>query len=70
MVEPYTQEHATIYGHDVWHYLISSTIGDFHIVEVEGKGLEIQTKIFENDNHKAELQFKRFCKDLLDGKYL
>lgn len=70
MVEPYLQEHAVIFGHNVWHYLISSTIGDFHIVEVEGDGLAIQTKIFENDNGKAERTFKRFCKDLLDGKYL
>ena len=70
MVEPYMQEHATIYGHNVWHYLISSTIGDFHIVEVEGKDLELQRKIIENNNRKAELQFKRFCKELLDGKYL
>lgn len=70
MVEPYLQEHAVIFGHNVWHYLISSTIGDFHIVEVEGEGLMIRSKIFENDNAKAEQAFKRFCKDLLDGKYL
>lgn len=70
MVEPYLQEHAVIFGHNVWHYLISSTIGDFHIVEVEGKGMEIHTSIIENDNEKAERTFNRFCKDLLNGKYL
>lgn len=70
MVEPYLQEHAVIFGHNVWHYMISSTIGNIHIVEVEGKGLAIQTKIIMDDNGKAERTFKRFCKELLDGKYL
>ena len=66
----YQQEHAEIYGHGVWHYLIDCPIGQIHVVEYEGKGMEIVSKLFMNDNHAAEKMFQRYCKDLLAGKYL
>lgn len=70
MVEPYLQEHATIYGHQVFHYLISSTIGNIHIVQYEQKGFELKEVVIMDDNDKAEKQFKAFCNRLLSGKEL
>lgn len=66
----YTQEHATIYGHGVWHYLITTPIGQFHVVEWEGAGMQIGRKIIEDDNASAERLFKKKCTDLLNGKML
>lgn len=70
MVQPYIQEHATIYGHGVWHYMISSTIGDIHIVEYEGKGMGIETTLILADNQKAERLFKKYCNGILSGKLI
>lgn len=70
LYEPYQQEHVTIYGHNIWHFLICTTIGNFHIVDVEGKCMEITRKNFVEDNHAAEMYFKRIAKQMLDGKYL
>jgi len=69
-IEPFEQEHCIIYGHNVWHYLICTTIGDFHIVEVEGKDMAIKTTVIENDNQKAEKLFQKHCNDLLKGRML
>ena len=66
----YQQEHATIFGRNVWHYLIDTAIGQIHVVQYEGRGTEIVEKIIMNDNDKAEKLFKKFCKDLLSGKTL
>lgn len=68
MVEPCTLEHATIYGHGVWHYLISTTIGDIHVVEYEGKGMSLETKLILADKSKAEKMFKDICRKMLDGR--
>ena len=66
----YQQEHANINGRGVWHYLIDTQIGQIHVVEYEGRGMEIKTHLILNDNDKAEKLFKKCCKDLLDGKNL
>lgn len=66
----YQQEHATIHGHGVWHYLVDTSIGQIHVVEYEARGMEMITKIVLNDNGKAERLFKSFCKLLLSGKGL
>jgi ureidoglycolate hydrolase len=67
-VEPTVLEHAVIYGHNVWHYVLYTTIGDIHIVEYEGEGLQLFRTITDWDERKAEHLFKRYCKDLLNGK--
>ena len=66
----YTQEHATIYGHGVWHYLISTPIGDIHIVEWEGKGMGLERKLFDCDNSAAEKEFQKVAANMLKGRYL
>lgn len=70
MNQVYEQEHATIYGHNVWHYLDSTDIGNIHIVQVEAEGLQIKTDLIYWDNDKAERLFRKRCKELLSGKYL
>ena len=71
MVQPYIQEHATIYGHGVWHYMISATIGNIHIVEYEGKGMALEgTTLILADNQKAERLFKKYCNGILSGKFI
>lgn len=66
----YTQEHCTIYGHQVWHYLAALPIGNIHIIDFEGKGFAISRTIIDEDNGKAERLFKRRCNELLNGKHL
>lgn len=65
----YEQEHCTIYGHGVWHYMIDCPIGHIHIVEWEGKGMQIFRKYYES-NDAAEKYFQGICKKLLAGKLL
>ena len=65
----YEQEHATIYGHNVWHYLIDTPIGQIHVVDYEAQR-EIKRIIIDADNQKAEKTFKRICHQMTDGKFL
>jgi len=65
----YVQESATIYGHNVGHYLITCPLGNIHIVQWEGYRMVPERKYFE-DNYKAEKYFKRVCNQLLNGKFL
>lgn len=66
----YTQEHATIYGRNVWHYLVDTPVGHYHIVQYEGKNMEIEEKVFPHNNSKAERAFKKICNDILNGKLI
>jgi len=66
----YEQEHAVIYGHNVWHYLIDTPIGQYHVIQYEGRGSEIKETIIRGNNDKAQKMFQRFCKNLLAGKDL
>ena len=70
MNQVYEQEHAKIYGHNVWHYLDCTDIGNIHIVQVEAEGLQIKTDLIYCDNDKAEKLFRKRCRELLSGKYL
>lgn len=65
----YEQEHCTIYGHGVWHYMIDCPIGHIHIVEWENKAMSLDHKILES-NDEAEKYFQTICKRLLSGKML
>ena len=63
----YQQEHAVIYGRNVWHWLVDTAIGQIHIVqyEVSYRG-EIIEEVIRNNNTKAEKAFKRFCNKILN----
>ena len=62
------QEHAEINGRQVFHYLISSAIGNFNIVEYETTTKELRRSIFEDDYEGAERKFKTCCQCIMSGK--
>lgn len=63
------QEHAVINGRNIWLYLISTSIGNFAVVEYEKKGdPEIVSKIIENDYDKAVSYFQSICRKKIAGK--
>lgn len=61
----FTQQESKINGHGVWHYLIDTTIGQFHVVEWESDAMQIERAIIDNDNDAAEKKFKRVCQQLI-----
>ena len=54
----YQQNHSIINGRNVWHYLITTPIGNFSVVEYEQTGLEIKRFIFDESYEKAEKKFE------------
>ena len=61
-------EHAEIDGRQVFHYIISSGIGYFNIVEYETSTKELKRFMFEDDYEIAERKFKVCCKWIMSGK--
>lgn len=69
MVEPYMQEHAEIYGRNVWHWMVDTTIGQIHVVQYERHTeRDLASKLFYYDNQGAERLFRKWCKDILEGR--
>lgn len=64
----YTQQHNTINGRNIWHYLIDTPIGHIHVVQYEAPSMEITRFIIDADNVKAERKFASICKGILNGK--
>ena len=54
----YTQKESIINGHHVWHYLISTPIGDYHVIQYEELDMTISEKIVRT-NTEAEQIYKR-----------
>lgn len=65
----YRQEHAIINCREVWHYLITSDIGNIHVVQWEHSVANPYLEEFiTRDIDKAERKFKAICNDILRGK--
>ena len=64
----YTQQHNTINGRGIWHYLIDTPIGHIHVVEYESQSRELFRFLIDQDNEKAERKFASICKSILNGK--
>lgn len=64
----YEQQHNTINGRNIWHYLIDTPIGHIHVVQYEAPSEEIIRFIIDEDNDKAERKFASICKGILNGK--
>lgn len=65
----YTQNEAVINGRHVWHYLVATPIGNYHILHYETNMLTIEEpKIYWDDLEKAERAFKTICTRILNGK--
>lgn len=62
------QQQAVINGRHVFLYLVSSGIGNIFVLQHEDKGLLLYTKLYFNDLDKAERDFSKTCKLILDGR--
>lgn len=63
----YTQEQSNINGRNVWRYLVSTPIGNIHIVQYEQKTMEIKTFLYAENLDDAEKKYKTVVKGILNG---
>ena len=63
----YEQQHSTINGFGVWHYLIDTPIGQFHVVEYEKPDKELKRIIIDGNNDLAERKYNSICRGILNG---
>ena len=63
----YTQEQSTINGRNVWRYLVSTPIGNIHIVQYEQRTMEIKTFLFKEHLEDAERKYKSIVRGILSG---
>lgn len=63
----YTQQHSTINGTGVWHYLIDTPICQIHVVEYEKPDKELKRIIIDGDNKAAERKYNCLCRAILNG---
>lgn len=69
MGNTYRQEHAIINSREVWHYLITSDLGDIHVVQWERSVANPELEEFiTRDNEKAGAKFRAICNDIMRGK--
>lgn len=64
----FQQNSSTINGRGVWHYLISTPIGQINVVQYEQKDKTIKSFLFEGHYDKAEAKYESLCKGILTGK--
>lgn len=64
----YMQAHSKINGRNVWHYMVSTPIGDYHIVEYEQKDSSIKEFVFPHNNQKAEQKYDSLCIEMVKGR--
>lgn len=67
----FTQSESSINGRKVWHYLVSTPIGQINVVQYEqgGKKMhEIKTFLFEERYDAAERKYASIVKGILSGK--
>ena len=62
------QNHSMINGRNVWHYLISTSIGNFSIVEYEQPSKEIKRFIFNESYEDAEKKYESLVIGIIKGK--
>lgn len=64
----YCQKQAEINGRHVWLYLVASSVGNIALLQHEDRELMIYTKLYFDDYDKAERDFVKACKLILDGR--
>lgn len=64
----YEQNHSTINGRNVWHYLSCTPVGNYHLIHWEQKDLTIKEAIIVDDLDKAERKYSHICMQMLKGK--
>lgn len=69
LYNPGILEHAKIFGQNIWHYEIQTTIGDLHIVQHEAAGeMNIVDDYIGWSRVKAENAFQAISRKILKGK--
>ena len=63
----FTQEQSNINGRNVWRYLVSTFIGNIHIVQYEQRTMEIKTFLYSENLDDAERKYKAIIKGILNG---
>lgn len=64
----YQQNHSTIDGRNIWHYLIVTPIGHIHVVQYEERSLELKRFIIDESLSKAEKKYTQICVGIAKGK--
>lgn len=64
----YQQNHSIINGRNVWHYLITTPVGDYHLIHYEQQDMAIKEFIIPNSNDKAEKKFDQICIQMVKGR--
>ena len=63
----YQQNHSTINGRGVWHYLLDTSIGQINLVEYEQRDLTLKRYIIDWDYEKAEKKYDQLCIQMIKG---
>lgn len=67
----FTQAESKVNGRDVTHHLVSTPVGNIHIVQyVQGGKIygEVETFLYLNDLDKAERKYAQLIKGIASGK--
>jgi ureidoglycolate hydrolase len=64
----FTQNESRVNSRGVWHYMITTPIGNFNIVEYEQPGGELKRFMFDGLYEKAERRYAQIIKGIAAGK--
>ena len=64
----FTQNESKVNGRGVWHYMITTPIGNFSIVEYEQIGGELKRFMFDGWYEKAERKYTQIVAGIASGK--
>lgn len=62
------QNHSMVNGRNVWHFLISSSIGNFAIVDYEQSNKKVKRFIFNEDYEASEKKYESLIIGIIKGK--
>ncbi len=64
----FTQNESRVNGRGVWHYMITTPIGNFNIVEYEQPGKDLKRFMFDERYEKAERKYSQIVRGIASGK--
>lgn len=64
----YTQGHSVIGSRNVWHYLISTEIGQINVIQYEQPDLCLKTILYYNNYAAAEKKYEQIAVAMLKGR--
>lgn len=63
----YQQNHSTINGRQIFHYMIDTSIGQLNIIEYEQNDLTLKRYIIDGNYEKAEKKYDQLCIQMIKG---